>query len=86
MKMTVAIEPICPFVRKECIGDGWQRWDQKIIRPCAFWDGDRTFNGVSPDEPCRLKRALNRILSDEVDDKDRTEPIVVRVPWPTEKE
>ena len=69
MKRLVEIEPICPFIGKECIKDGWKYWDQKIVRPCAFWDGDNTYDGVPPEEPCRIKRAMNRILSDETPDK-----------------
>lgn len=53
------IKPICPFIGKECISDGFSRDTIKtgILRPCAFYDdycGDEM-------EPCRIKRAVNII-------------------------
>ncbi len=84
MKRLVEVEPICPFLGKTCIKDGWQYFNQKIIHPCAFWD-DFPHNGIDPEEPCRLKRAVNKILSDEESDEidfNRT----IEVPFNSEKE
>jgi len=79
MKCYVEIEPICPFVGKPCIKDGWQSWNQKVLRPCAFWDDFP--HGQSDLEPCKIKRAINKLLSDEVPDEN----CPVEVPWDTTK-
>ena len=84
MKRYVEVEPICPFVGKPCIKDGWQHWDQKTLRPCAFWDTD-IHNGIDPDEPCRIKRAINRILSYEISDSP-DDNVIAEVPWDTTEE
>ena len=85
MKRYVEIEPVCPFLGgKPCIKDGWQ-FNGSVYHPCAFFDGDSVYHGVSPEEPCRIKRAIRRILSDEV--SDETDPdYKVDVPWTSEKE
>lgn len=83
MKRYVAVESICPFIGKPCIKDGWQ-WNSSVIHPCAFWDGDRSINGgVSPEPPCRLQRAISRILSDEK--PDQTDGASPDVPWDISK-
>lgn len=79
MKRYVEIRPICPFVGKTCIADGWTGNDHFILHPCAFWDGD-SCNSASQEEPCRIKRAVNRILSDE-----EIETNELCVPWETDE-
>lgn len=83
MKQYVEVEPICPLIGSECVSDGWKHWNQKVVRPCMLWDVT-TYNGMIPDEPCRLKRAINRILSDEKPDQINNSP--VEVPWDTKEE
>ena len=87
MNKTITIKPVCPFLGgKECISDGITRevlWNCAVAHPCMFWD-ENTYNGVEPEEPCRIKRAINRILSKEKPDTNTNEPI--RVPWDTTKE
>ena len=84
MKKYVEIEPVCPFLGgKKCIEDGWQ-WNASTYHPCAFYDADAVYHGVSPDEPCRIKRAVNRILSDEVSSDDE-EQTIAKVPWDTDE-
>ena len=79
MKRYVEIEPVCPFIGcKPCIKDGWQ-WNAKTYRPCAFWDGDASY---MPEEPCRIKRAVNKILEDEMQDEPGCG--TVDVPWTTD--
>lgn len=77
----VKIEPVCPFIGgKKCIEDGWQ-FNANTFHPCAFWDGDASY---MPDEPCRIKRAVNKMLAYELqDDPGCTE---VDVPWKANKE
>ena len=77
MRKFVEVEPICPFLDKPCIKNGLE-WDRKIVHPCAFWD-EYPYNGIDPEEPCRIKRAVNRILSDEV--KANPDDIEIQVPW-----
>lgn len=84
MKRYIKVEigdGICPFVGGKCIRDGWNNWDQRIAHPCMFWDGDKTYNGgFEPDNPCRIQRAVNRILSREkLDEYDGT--TIAEVPW-----
>lgn len=86
MKKTIEIKPVCPFLGgKECITDGMTRevlWNCGTAHPCMFWDAENVYNGDNPSEPCRVKRAINRILADEVSDQiDST----VLVPWNTEE-
>ena len=71
MKRYVEVEPICPFIGKPCIRDGWQ-WDQKIIRPCAFWD-EASMNN---EEPCLIFRAIKKTLNINADDPDEEQIIV----------
>ena len=79
MKRYVEIEPICPFMNRPCIRDGWQ-WDQKIIRPCAFWDDAASMNDI---EPCLIMRTVEKILDIKKDDIDSSSPVMV--PWPVEE-
>ena len=83
MKRYVEVEPICPFVGKPCIKDGWE-WNSKVYHPCVFWD-ENTYNGVYPEQPCKIKRAIARLLIRET--PDEYDPnAVVNVPWNEEKE
>ena len=83
MKRFFEIDPICPFVGKPCVKEGMQ-WDSNIIRPCIFWDGDKTINhGISPEPPCRIERALKKILSNEKPDEAGGNS-VPDVPWDTD--
>lgn len=87
MKKSIEIRPVCPFLGgKECISDGVTRevlWNNGTAHPCAFWD-ENTYNGVYPEEPCRIKRAVNRILKSEKRDVvDENTPI--EVPWGYDK-
>ena len=88
MDRTIKILPVCPFLGgKPCIADGITRevlWNGCTAHPCAFWD-EHTYNGEYPEEPCRIKRAVNRILMKEK--PDEIDPnMVADVPWNTEKE
>lgn len=82
MKRYVEIEPVCPFVGKQCIKDGWQ-WNSIILHPCAFYDESVFEKDCNPQEPCRIKRAINRILSDEV--QEELGNYVPEVPWDVEE-
>ncbi len=89
MKRTIEIEPICPFIGKECISSGFPREiapkaETIIMHPCAFWDGDELYNGVTPDEPCRIKRAISRILADEISEEADNDNMN-DVPWTVEE-
>ena len=55
--------PICPFLGKPCIGDGFTRQSLKEAEfyPCAFYD-DESSDSV---EPCRIRRAINRINGED---------------------
>ena len=61
--MDIKCIPICPFIGKPCIGDGLTRKSLKDaeINPCAFFDTEYK-DGV---EPCRIRRAVNRINKEE---------------------
>ena len=90
MRKSIEIKPVCPLLggSKECISDGLTRevlWNCGVAHPCMFFDGDSVYNGVNPTEPCRLKRAVNKILSDEKPEEidfNRT----IEVPFIAEKE
>jgi len=83
MKKLVEIEPVCPFIGKKCIADGWQ-WNSLIQHPCAFYD-ENTMCREYPEEPCLIKRAINKILENE--ETSQAEDISASVPWDTsEKE
>ena len=83
MKRFFKVEPICPFVGKPCIREGMQ-WNSDVIRPCVFWDGDKTINhGIIPEPPCRIERALKKILANEkLDEVDWNNTVCV--PWDTD--
>lgn len=87
MRKSIEIKPVCPLLGgKECISDGLTRevlWNCGVAHPCMFFDGDSVYNGVNPTEPCRLKRAVNRILIREKPDEYDGE--IPNVPWSTEK-
>ena len=82
MKKLVEIKPVCPFVNGKCIGDGWE-CSTYVQRPCEFWDGGEVYNGISPDEPCKIKRAINRILANEFE--NCTENMPIDFPWETDE-
>lgn len=77
MKKYVEIEPICPLIGKQCIKDGWQHWNQETLRPCMFWDAEKSYNGIKPQEACRLKKAINKILADEDQYENDSKPVDV---------
>lgn len=77
MKRYVEIEPVCPFLNRPCIKDGWQ-WDKKIIRPCMFYDEDASMND---NEPCMILRAVTTLIGK----KETIDAVPVEVPWDTEK-
>ena len=72
--MVIESRPICPFIGKECIACGvsqdWLR--TKVLHPCAFFDEYAS----SDVEPCKIKRAINRILK-EPDYPDRENKVDV---------
>lgn len=83
MEKYIKVVAACPFIGgKPCIKDGW-KCNTNTMYPCMFYDTDISYNGRLPDEPCRIKRAINRILSDEIPDKPGNEPI--EMPWTTER-
>ena len=77
MKRYVEIEPVCPFINRPCIKDGWQ-WDKKIIRPCMFYDEDASMND---NEPCMILRAVTTLIGK----KEMIGEVSVEVPWDTEE-
>ena len=79
VKRYVEVEPICPFMNRPCIQDGWQ-WDQNIIRPCAFWDDKASMDDV---EPCLIMRTVEKVLDIKKNNSDLSSP--VEVPWPVAK-
>lgn len=81
MSNDIEVVAVCPLIGKECIKDCW-RWDRKTVTTCIFWD-ENTYDGVVLEEPCRIKRAVNKILADEVPDQPSDKP--VEVPWDTEE-
>lgn len=87
MRKIIEVVAVCPLLGgKPCISDGITYdilMHNGTARRCMLWDGDSVYDGVSPEEPCRLKRAINKALSDEMTDD---EPTVVEVPWDTTKE
>ena len=87
MKKIIEVVAVCPLLGgKPCINDGITREvliTHKTANACMFWDGDQSYNGISPGEPCRLKRAINRILSHEIDTIN--DGISPEMPWETKK-
>ena len=84
MKCVVEIEPVCPFIGlKQCRKDGWE-FGSKVLHPCAFYDSDVIYSSEYPQEPCMIKRAVNKILSDEITDNPTDAELYV--PWETEEE
>ena len=87
MRKSIEIKPVCPLLGgKECISDGLTRevlWNCGVAHPCMFFDGDYIYEGEIPNEPCRLKRAVNRILFRE--NPDHYDGKVPEVPWDIEK-
>ncbi len=81
MKKYVEIEPICPFIGKACIRDGWQ-WNASTYHPCAFYDESVFSKDCYPQVPCRIQRAIDRILFDE--QQDTSDNDAVLVPWDVE--
>ena len=74
---SITIVPVCPIIGKPCIKDGITSdvlMNRSIIHPCELWDQNTYNGGISPDEPCRFKRAINRILSDEIPDTVSDDP------------
>ena len=66
----IKVVSICPLIGKPCINDGLNSdvfMNRSVANSCDLWDCS-TYNGVVPDEPCRFKRAINKILSDEIPD------------------
>ena len=73
MKRYIEIEALCPFVQRPCIKDGWQ-WNQKITRPCMFYDET---SSLDDKEPCMILRAVETIIGK----KETTNDGTVDVPW-----
>ena len=81
-------KPVCPFLGgKQCLSDGLREllWNG-TAHPCMFWDADKILeNGMSPEPPCRIERALRKILSDEKPEQ-YDNSIIPEVPWDSKKE
>lgn len=78
----IKVVPVCPLIGKPCIGDGITSdtlMNHSTVYPCMLWDGNTMYNGVYPEQPCRMQRAIDRILCREIPDKPSNEPVVV--PW-----
>ena len=80
MKKLVEILHICPFTHGKCIADGWEL-NKLVQRPCMFYDEDTMYREY-PAEPCRIKRAVNKILADE---ETAEKEDLSSVPWDTDE-
>ena len=74
MEYTIQVDPICPFVNRKCITDGFVKHTPEgaVYRPCMYFD-----EYSSGEEPCLIKRAINKVL----DIPDHPIDTTVEVPY-----